>query len=420
MQVIEYASLPNTKEIAYLPTIMKALGEIKRSTPTFKEFRDWLKEQMLWDKEAWPVVWPLLDVKVGERLHLGDFAAKLLATDDEDEARKLLYQRLLKRNEILCKYVFEALDERLHSTHELYRLITSYVYPGEYITLVNFQHWIKWMAAIGYIKFVGIRWGLSEIARAEIERIKQIDVEEILEDERLEREVAKSRKPEDEAGAAAAEGAPAEGAVPVAASAGGFDPPDDDDFDGPEAHFVEDVDPDALRATSNAAPAAQQTGAPARGASSKSATASRASAASASTTPVTVTPLPRVEHRRYVIPQISSDDLLASVNRIKAWWANYADKKLYQVSDFGLASADYAADRLKFLFKVVCIGRLVVHDDLSPVYYPFVEELQKRRVFDRLFAEESLEMLLGEVDYFSGNPWFARAAENFVPFLALR
>ena len=64
------------------------------------------------------------------------------ATTD-DEVQELLFHRLRDENILLLKYVLEALDVegggRLHSVHELYRMITSYVYPGEYITLPSFQ-----------------------------------------------------------------------------------------------------------------------------------------------------------------------------------------------------------------------------------------------------------------------------------------
>ena len=69
--------------------------------------------------------------------------------------------------------VLEALDVeqggRLHSTHELHRMLTSYVYPGKHISLVDFQEWLVWAEAAGAIRFVGIRWGLGGIAKANLD-----------------------------------------------------------------------------------------------------------------------------------------------------------------------------------------------------------------------------------------------------------
>lgn len=397
MQIVEYAAIPNTREHDYIATITKLLGEIQRQDLAFKEFRDWLKEQAIWDKEVWPVVWHLLDIKAGERIFLGEFAKKLAALSDEGEMRQQLFLRIVKRNEILFKYVFEALDERLHSTHELYRLITSYVYPGEYITLVNFQNWIKWMAALGHIKFIGIRWGLTDQGRGELQRAKMIDVEELLEDERLERESG-DRGDGDDADAAPVEvSALADSASTASETAGSETDPTSQEEDLPDMPPSPVVP--ALRRADEEGPAPRV-------------------AASAPRRPAEA--IPQMAPRRFVIPEVSRDDLAANAEKIKGWWAGFADKKAYQLNDFGVDAGEYEKNKALFLFKAACIGRLIAFDDLSAIYYPYVNELNSRRFFERLWAEEPVGMLLGEADFFSQNPWYLKATELLVYFLAYR
>ncbi|MCA9565115.1 MAG: hypothetical protein KC561_16570, partial [Myxococcales bacterium] len=83
----------------------------------------------------------------------------------------------------LVKYVFDALSERLYSVNEMYRVITSYVYPGATITLPNFRNWWDWVQASGMLKYIGIRWGPGENIELVEEYLREIDIEEILEDE---------------------------------------------------------------------------------------------------------------------------------------------------------------------------------------------------------------------------------------------
>ncbi len=193
-----FPSIPNTAEGSYAPVLSSIFAELDRqggSVP-FKVFRSFLKERNIYDKEEVDELFAFLGCQTRPSFVLGDFGTKYLACDTPDKQQTALYLWVTAWNQFLPKYVFEALDVegggRLHSTHELYRLITSYVYAGEYVTLPNFQGWIRWMAATGYIKYIGIRWGLSELGKAEMANIRNIDVDELLEDEEEEAAAAEA------------------------------------------------------------------------------------------------------------------------------------------------------------------------------------------------------------------------------------
>lgn len=187
-QDIEFAAIPNTQPIAYPSTLALVLGEVARSSPTPKALREFLKLRNLFDKAGFASLMAFLDVQVeGEKVALGPFGRRLFETDGEPEVRRRIAERLVERNPLLAKYCLEAMDTehggRLHSTNELYRMITSYVYPGRKPTLPAFRAWVDWAVAAALLKLVGIRWAIGDHGREVLPRLRAIDVEEFLEEE---------------------------------------------------------------------------------------------------------------------------------------------------------------------------------------------------------------------------------------------
>lgn len=219
MQRVDYAVFPGVQDQILLPTVNKILGQIQRTSPTFKAFREWMRDEGLWNKDELPKVLGLLDVTLKPKPTLGAWAQKFMAAPDTEAQQEVMFKLLLDQNTLLIKYVFEALDMegggRLHSTYELHRMLTSYVYPGEQIRLPDFQAWIRWAVLSGRIKLIGIRWGLTDAGKEVVPRLRMIDVEEFLEDEA---EAAEEAEEAAQAEAAAAAG-PATTAPPAAATA---------------------------------------------------------------------------------------------------------------------------------------------------------------------------------------------------------
>ncbi len=220
MQHIEYTVFPGVQDAILMPTISKILGHINRTNPSFKEFRDWLREDGLWDKELIPQVLGLLDVSLKPAPKLGKWAQAFVDAEDAEAQQEHVFRLLLDGNTLLVKYVMEALDMegggRLHSTYELHRMLTSYVYPGEKIRLPDFQAWIRWIVLSGRVKLIGIRWGLTDLGKEAVPRLRMIDVEEFLEDEAA---AAEESAAEEAAAAGEAEGSGAAGSGAEASKA---------------------------------------------------------------------------------------------------------------------------------------------------------------------------------------------------------
>ncbi len=211
-QRVEFPFFPGIREDAALATLNKILGHIRRNQLASRDFRDWLKDENLWNKDEAPQLLALCDILTDGTVRLGPWAERFFAAEHEEAMREHLYRRLTDENVLLVKYVLEALDieggGRLHSTHELHRMLGSYVYPGTPIGLESFKSWIKWAVVAGRVKMIGIRWGLTDAGKQAVPRMRTIDVDEFLEDEKADADaVARGDAPA---------ATPAAAAVPVA------------------------------------------------------------------------------------------------------------------------------------------------------------------------------------------------------------
>lgn len=196
-QRVDYASFPGVRDEALLSTVNKVFGHIRRNQWTAREFRDWMKEEGLYNKDDVHHLLAFLDIQTDGVVRLGLWAEKFFAATTEEAMREAVYKRLLDENTLLVKYCLEALDTegggRLHSTHELHRMLTSYVYPGKPITLEPFKNWIRWAVVSGRLKMIGIRWGMTDLGKQAVPRLRTIDVDEFLEDEKAEGAAAEVR-----------------------------------------------------------------------------------------------------------------------------------------------------------------------------------------------------------------------------------
>ncbi len=183
MQVINFATLPGVKPGELIPKTCLVQQFLRDNKPDLKAFKLFLREHDLFDKERFEILCQFFDLEVikGKPIVPSPFLQRLGEVWDPDERKKLIFKHLVMKNQILAKYVMDGLAERLYSTNEMYRFITSYVYPGDYITLVNFRAWMDWLEASEHIKVIGIRWGLSPLGEEGMNIIKLIDVDELLE-----------------------------------------------------------------------------------------------------------------------------------------------------------------------------------------------------------------------------------------------
>ena len=184
-QLVDFPCIPNTKPGDYQGVVNGLLGHIAREEPDYRELKRYMRSRSIFDKDSADQLFKFLGISAGKgkSTSLTASGRTLLDTEDDLDWKKTLFLSIAKQNEILIKYVFDGLAERLYSVNEMYRVITSYVYPGKVITLNNFKNWMAWIEATGMIKYIGIRWGPAPLTKEVNEYLLGIDVEDLLEDE---------------------------------------------------------------------------------------------------------------------------------------------------------------------------------------------------------------------------------------------
>ena len=398
MQRTHFPLIPNTEPELYLSTLQQAFAEVQRhgGAMPFKEFRQWLRDRELWSREESEALMDFVGCEMRPNVVLGDFANRYMQADDMSGQQSLLYEWMRLWNPFLHKFVFDALDSeangRMHSEHELYRIITSYVYPGEYVTLPNFQNWIRWMAASGTIRYVGIRWGLSETGLAAMPAVRQIDVEDLLEDEDME---AQSETGDDSSMPSISEGSDAAStmepvpssndggpvtsmAVPTVESASS---PIESPPEGTRAPATELPDQQSNKAVEQETESDSPDVPPEAPIPDWPADDSEDSASGAQKTAILV------------------DD--GEQNPAERWFGDLCGAGRPSISDFGLKPAQYSSNRSLFLFQVIVLGRLTTDGQNPKNTSNLISFTQKVRFLERYFtASQPLEEKLKDIRYF--------------------
>jgi len=487
-QRVEYEALQGTRYDQYLSKLQLILGFLGTPDGTkFKPFRDFLRKNGLWDKEKTPTALSLIDLSWDrKKVKVGSLAKQMSSIHSLPELQELLYQRLVDANILLVKYVLEALDVnaggRLHSVHELYRMVTSYVYPGDYVTLPNFQAWLDWLAATGYIKLVGIRWALSDKGQRVASELGQLDVEEILEDLEEEEESSEEESSEDDVAPGAPAPAPAPmpapspmpppaaappppSPVPVPSPTPAAvadedeeeedwadmppepEPPDPDAMAAASAAFEssfadvdeeEEEDPDKPRALSVMEAAAlreaEERGEdvsnmprirPPRAAPPATTLAPMPAPAGGTASPVAGpalhAPLP-IAFGQVVPPAVLATSVEASAiaERIIGWWNELGDWPVYTAPDLGVEVDGVAKDDL--LIELGILATLIEGRRPQPQVFAFVQRMRDNGFFDKVIRGTQFGVALSALGDLGSEPWTRPLIERlvFVPDLVRR
>lgn len=482
-QRVVYEQIPGTRFDQYMFKLRLVLGYLNQPGGNkFKAFRDFVRKQNLWDKDKSEVLFSTIEITWDKStVKLGKTAKKLLAAHSDNDFQNILFERLKELNILLVKYVLEALDVtqggRLHSVHELYRMITSYVYPGAYITLTAFQAWIEWLAASGYIKLVGIRWALSEKGQKIVAELRSMDVDEIMED--MEDEAADAGadgdddededhdEDDDDAPAARAPAptpvapskfakpalpqppAPAGKAAKPAAPAASDDVDDDEDLFADLPPEAEAPDEDAVKAASarlglddedddgeapppkpmapKYTPPASLAARPKAGAGGKTAAPTAPTAPTAKMAPTPAPPgmivasgpaslhAPNASLGPVVVPVSALAGLAQSelVERITGWWQALGEWPAYTADKLGVVHQPGSGD-LALLVELGVLAVLIEGLPPQPQVFAFVQRLRETTFFASLGHGEGLEEGLDALERTAQEPWARPLFERLV------
>lgn len=475
-QRVTFEPIPGTRFDQYIFKLRLVFGYIAQPGGTkFKGFRDFLRKQNLWDKDKSEIIFSLVDITWDKtNVKVGKTAKKLAAAHSDNDFQNQLFERLKEVNILLVKYVLEALDVtqggRLHSVHELYRMITSYVYPGAYIQLTSFQAWVEWLAASGFIKLVGIRWALSEKGQKTVSELRAMDVDEILEDMEDEAEaeeggddgdedsgdedddgpalpaptpVAPSKvmkapvaqpkpaaKPapvddidEDEdlfADLPPEPDAPDDDAIAAAKARFGLDDDEDDEAPPPKPMAPKYTPPAHLAARTpkadtapkleKAAPAAPSPAPREKAAKPVAATAAVAVAAG----PVTLqAPLSATGYTVVPASALLGTDQSEAVDRVVGFWQALSDWPSFTAGKLGVVHNPGAGD-LALLIELGILSVLIEGLAPQPQVFAFVQRMRETTFFASIGHGEGLEEGLDALERLSQEPWARPLFERLV------
>jgi hypothetical protein len=416
-QWVEFASLVGISYKQYILKLRLLLGFLNGPGGTdFKKFRDLMRTNGMWDREKTIKSLELLEITWDRKtVSVGAAARKLQDVGSDEAFKEALYTRLLQCNVLLVKYVLEALDTesggRLHSIHELYRMVTSYVYPGDYITLPSFQAWVDWMAATEYLKLVGIRWALGVKGVEAVSILKSMDVEEILEDLEEEEESDSDGADADEDEWGVPDSSPAEADVTPeeeTADRGDFadlppEPaaPSAEQIAAAEAEFLERFggEEDSSEAEDTPQPVAL--------------TPAPLSQAGVPTQVTLNAPLPAQAPPPFPAVVHLSDDSMVLAEQIISWWNSLGDWPCFTAPDLGLSKPEGEEDSRRILLELAALAILIEGLDPQPQVFAFVSRLRESGFFSKLTEKggAAIPETVANIDH---DPWARPFVERLV------
>jgi hypothetical protein len=415
-QRVEYEAMPGARYDQYAAKVRAIARFVSTSEGTpFKTFRDFLRKQGLWDRQKSPVMLSLIDLTWDRQtVQVGAFAKKLQGVESDDVARDLLFRRLEKDNVLLLKYVMEALDVetggRLHSVHELYRMVTSYVYPGDYVTLPNFQAWVEWLAATGYIKMIGIRWGLSDAGREVIHEFTSLDIEELLED-MAEAELVELAEHD---GVAVPDSAASTDSPAAADTTDGHGA--EDILDGvvldaepKPADVLEDLAEVARPRQGRPAPVATSLHPP----SGASEPLVRRVAGPASTAPIHE-PITSLRPPTSVAIVTESADVAAAVERIKGWHAQWHGWPAMTAQVLGIDTGPEGTEGDELLVEVAVLAALVEGIPAQPQVFAAARRVRQAGFFAALHGAGGFAAAIDALGDVDDEPWLRALSERLM------
>jgi len=387
-QRLDFPLLPRAGDHDYWPKLNALLRFVDEVRPNRRELREQMQDLEIWDRHLFEGFFDLIQIdKHGKRWRLGGLARRLVdAAGDEEEQGRLVFRYFLRENPILARYVFDALEERLYSDAELWRYLTSYVYPGDKVGGQQFRDWLRWGCLCGVLRTLGVRYafapGIADVKQA----VSRIDVEELLEEWEEEGDEDDDEDEEDEE--------PPPPPPPPPAEPEPEDEPEEEDLPDPPGF---EPGPVAAEGPLPAAPAAPVPPPAAE--------------------PVDRRPLP------FSPPELEPAEAVAeNLARVRAWWRQVPERPLTRAEDLGLmALAWEAGDRRVFVLQVAALATIVAGDPRPADRPGFVNLLNRGRFFPELMEDPAALLAFCEgQEWFCGDPGHAALAENLIHVLRYR
>lgn len=182
-QFIYFPRLPPGEYRNAIDTFIQALRQMPVDGEPFKDFRARLKKIDMWSRESLPHLLRFLRMAHSDPVVPSPFVRSLHDASGVDQARHRVIERLWTVNPLLFKVALERMEERVHSPNELLKYVDSFAYPGNRISGPEVRAWVAFVQGLGLLKPVGIRLGLTALAKPWLEKAHALDVDDFLEED---------------------------------------------------------------------------------------------------------------------------------------------------------------------------------------------------------------------------------------------
>lgn len=189
-QFTRFPFLPPGAPASSVEALIDACVAMPAEGQPLKEFRNRLKQSKLWSREDAGDTLRFLRLAKSKTVRPSELISELQAAADVDARKTLLAERLWHANPILFKSVFDLLAERPFTRDEISTYLQSTAYRGQAPSNSQVRLWLQLATGLGLLKVVGIAIKIDSAGEEFGERVKDFDLEEFLEEDVPEPELA--------------------------------------------------------------------------------------------------------------------------------------------------------------------------------------------------------------------------------------
>lgn len=195
-QLVEFPYLGEAlKPVDALIKICRGMSEEGESRRAFKTR---LREAKLWDRDRVASTFRFFRIADGPTIRHSEITKAIADTEDRIQAEHVVAERMWNANPLLLKGVFDQLSENMLSKDDLYIFLGSFAYRGEHIARPHYDSWMTMALEIKLLRNVGIGLAVGERGGQYVERVNAMDIDDFLEDDEPEPELAVAMTDEDD------------------------------------------------------------------------------------------------------------------------------------------------------------------------------------------------------------------------------
>ncbi|MGE0872798.1 MAG: hypothetical protein AB7P03_29860 [Kofleriaceae bacterium] len=214
-QVVDFPPVAHDPR-ASIPALVKLCKETPAGGEPFKAFRARLRAAKLWERDRPEVMLRFLGTG-GAVVMPSAFMQAVAAAANEDAIAEAVVAQLWELNPLLGKTVVELVAQRAYHKDEIYKHLSSAAFRGKLPSRPALEIWLQLAIYGGLLRTLGIAVTAGPRAAHYVARAAELDVDELLAEDRPLPELGIPSFTEDEA--APSEPASFESSIPVSAGA---------------------------------------------------------------------------------------------------------------------------------------------------------------------------------------------------------